>query len=80
MLVATAICGSIPKAIKTGTVMSDVAPVTTLTQLVKKKTAATMSSLPSGTRHRIKAVRSASVTDVKWRQQAITLIDLSRVP
>ena len=39
MFVAIAMCGSIPKAIMTGTVMREVLPVTTLTMLVRKKTA-----------------------------------------
>jgi hypothetical protein len=55
MFVATATCGSTPNAMRTGTVMRDVLPVTTLMLLVRKKTAATMKSLASGTRHLIKA-------------------------
>jgi hypothetical protein len=39
MLVATAPCGLIPTCIMTGTVMSDVPPVTTLMKAVKTKTA-----------------------------------------
>jgi hypothetical protein len=38
ILVAIATCGSIPKAIITGTVIREVLPVTTLTMLVRKKT------------------------------------------
>ena len=37
MFVATATCGSIPSCIITGTVMSDVPPVTTLNTAVKAK-------------------------------------------
>jgi hypothetical protein len=37
MFVATATCGSTPNPIKTGTVIRDVLPVTTLTLLVRKK-------------------------------------------
>ena len=37
MFVATATCGSIPNSIRTGTVISEVLPVTTLTMLVSKK-------------------------------------------
>jgi hypothetical protein len=39
MFVAIATCGSIPKEIMTGTVIREVLPVTTLTTLVRKKTA-----------------------------------------
>jgi hypothetical protein len=39
MLVATAPCGLIPNCIMTGTVMSDVPPVTTLMKAVTTKTA-----------------------------------------
>jgi hypothetical protein len=49
MLVATATWASMPRAIITGTVMRDVLPVTTLTTLVKKKTAIRMASFPGGT-------------------------------
>jgi hypothetical protein len=55
ILVATATWASIPKAIITGTVISDVLPVTTLIRLVRKKIAIRMSRLPTATRHIIKA-------------------------
>jgi hypothetical protein len=50
MFVATAVCASIPILIITGTVMRDVLPVTTLTMLVRKKTAIRMASFGAGTR------------------------------
>ena len=49
MFVATATCGSIPNSIITGTVMSEVLPVTTLTTLVRKKTMTRMMSFDAGT-------------------------------
>jgi hypothetical protein len=49
MFVATAAWGSIPNWIITGTVISDVLPVTTLITLVRKKTAIRRSSFGIGT-------------------------------
>ena len=49
MLVAMAAWGSIAKLIMTGTVMSDVLPVTTLTTLVRKNTVIRASHLAGGT-------------------------------
>jgi hypothetical protein len=48
MFVATATCGSIPNSIITGTVISDVLPVTTLMRLVKKKIRTRLSNLLAG--------------------------------
>ena len=48
MFVAIAMCASIPKAIMTGTVMRVVLPVTTLTILVRKKTATRVRSFAVG--------------------------------
>jgi len=50
MLVAIATWASIPKAIITGTVMSEVLPVTTLMTLVRKNTATRVKSLAPDTR------------------------------
>jgi hypothetical protein len=49
IFVATAMCGSTPRAIMAGTVMRDVLPVTTLTRLVRKKMATRMASFVAGT-------------------------------
>jgi hypothetical protein len=49
MFVATAMCGSMPKAIITGTVIREVLPVTTLMTLVRKKTEMRTKSLAKGT-------------------------------
>jgi len=49
MFVATATWGSMPNRIMTGTVISDVLPVTTLMRLVKKKTEIRRSIFGSGT-------------------------------
>jgi len=49
MLVAIAAWGSIPKLIMTGTVMSEVLPVTTLTTLVRKNTVIRAIHWPGGT-------------------------------
>ena len=50
MVVATATCASMPRAIMTGTVIKDVLPVTTLITLVKKDTAIKTESLAPDTR------------------------------
>lgn len=49
ILVATAMCDSMPTAIMTGTVMSEVLPVTTLITLVRKKIATRVSNRAVGT-------------------------------
>ena len=49
MFVATATCGSMPNSIITGTVTSEVLPVTTLIKLVRKKIEMRINSLPTGT-------------------------------
>jgi hypothetical protein len=48
MFVATATCGSMPNAIITGTVISDVPSVTTLIKPVRKKIATRISNLLAG--------------------------------
>jgi hypothetical protein len=55
ILVAMATWASIPKLIITGTVTSEVLPVTTLTTLVRKKTKISVISFAAGTRQSYQA-------------------------